>query len=217
MSLTTLLKWHVRYHAQWAGVWGWASEQEFFAWWFAKHWHNTRKRNPRPTSYDHPSPDNIKLDEPGNTKFKQHPSQWLCSFYSNQVGFFRERSCVTNLLISITFSTTSKIAPEGPVSWYREDMSIKKSTMREVLSILRHCLRILFLCVAALAFLALASVLILLLILSMSSTATYGCGGVSTMYPHLGSPYYSSSFVSKVFEIIKPYCNIEYHSGCPPV
>ncbi|KAK4022479.1 hypothetical protein OUZ56_007941 [Daphnia magna] len=111
----------------------------------------------------------------------------------------------------------SKIAPAGPVSGNREQLSVKKSKILEGLDVLRCCLRILLYCAAAMAFLVLASVLILLLLLSMSSTATYGCGGVSTMYPQLGSPYYPSAFVSKVFEIIKPYCNIEYHSGCPPV
>ncbi|XP_057380976.1 uncharacterized protein LOC130703541 isoform X2 [Daphnia carinata] len=111
----------------------------------------------------------------------------------------------------------SKIAPAGPVCWNRKQPSVKKSKMSEMLGVLTCCLRILFYCAATMAFLVLVSVLILLLLLSMSSTATYGCGGASTMYPQLGSPYYSSAFVSKVFEIIKPYCNIEYHSGCPPV
>ncbi|KAI9555383.1 hypothetical protein GHT06_017898 [Daphnia sinensis] len=185
----------------------------------------------------HPAAWNIMLNEP---EYEDEPVNRSSSFgdfrstgsvngneISDQQAVVTRSQAISNLvnletqnanLNEFVHSTPiSKIAPAGPVTWNREQLPVKKSKIWEVLCVLRCCLRVLFYCAAAMAFLILASVLILLLLLSMTSTATYGCGGVSTMYPQLGSPYYTSAFVSKVFEIIKPYCNIEYHSGCPPV
>ncbi|XP_046652411.1 golgin subfamily B member 1-like [Daphnia pulicaria] len=187
----------------------------------------------------HPAAWNVMLNEP---EYEDEPinrssfgdSKSSFRMLGNQNGSpekvicnkMKTHSCLNNLetqaskvlLNDFVHSTPiSKIAPTGPINWIENEFPVKSSKISDLWNFVKYFLRIFFLGVLLLAFLALISVLVLLLLLSLSSTASYGCGGFSNDYLQQGSPYYSTSFVSKIFDMIKPYCQIEYHSGCPPV